>query len=83
MPDAGQDDEPDPLIAAAVWRAAWGEQRIRPAVQDQGRHADLGHPAAVPFRASLTALCGSVADPADLVPLGHPAHLVLVDGIVR
>ena len=72
------------LIAAAVRRAAAGaQQRILRAVQDQGWHAELGQPAAVPFRAGLTALCSGVADAADLVPLGHPAHFLLVEGIGR
>jgi hypothetical protein len=50
-------------------------------VQDQGWHAELGQPAAVPFRAGLTALRCGVADAADLVSFGHPPHFLLVDGI--
>ena len=72
------------LIAAAARRAAPGRSSGScGAVQDQGWHAELGQPAAVPFRAALTALCSGVADATDLVPLGHPAHFLLVEGIGR
>ena len=84
MPDPGQGDEPGPTDRrCGAPRGGGAQQRILRAVQDQGGHAELGQPAAVPFRAGLTALGSGVADAADLVPLGHPAHFLLVEGIGR
>src|SRR5690348_15080803 len=84
MPDPGQDDEPGtPDRRGGAPRGGRAQQRILLAVQDQGWHAGLGQPTTVPFRASLTALRRGVADAADLVPFGHPAHFLLVDGIGR
>src|SRR6266576_3478226 len=84
MPDPGQDDQPGPTDRrGGAPRGGRAQQRILRAVQDQGWHAELGQPAAVPFRAGLTALRRGVADAADLVPFGHPAHFLLVDGIGR
>src|SRR5690242_17831929 len=84
MPDSRQDNEPGPADRrGGTPRGGRAQQRILRAVQDQGRHAELGQPAAVPFRAGLTALGCAVADAADLVPCGHPAHFLLVDGIGR
>ena len=73
-----------PVIASAVRLAAAGRSSGScGAVQDQGGHAELGQPAAVPFRAGLAALRGGVAHAANLVPFRHPAHLLLVEGIGR
>ena len=81
MPDVGQDDEPGTAdLSGGAPGGAWTQQRVRPAVQPQRRDADLGHPAAVPFGAGLTALRRGVADAADLVPPGHPAHRRLISG---
>jgi hypothetical protein len=84
MPDPGQDDEPGTTDRrGGAPRGGGAQQRVLRAVQDQRWQAELGQPAAVPFRAGLTALCSGVADAADLVPLGHPAHFLLVEGIGR
>jgi hypothetical protein len=57
MPDPGQDDEPGPADRrGGAPRGGGTQQRILRAVQDQGWYAELGQPAAVPFRAGLAAL---------------------------
>src|SRR5438034_7575088 len=55
MPNPGQDDQPGtPDRRGGAPRGGRAQQRILRTVQDQGRHAELGKPAAVPFRAGLT-----------------------------
>src|SRR5207302_11080515 len=63
MPDPGQDDEPGTADRrGGAPRGRGAQQRILRSVQDQGRHPEPGQPAAVPFRAGLTALRRGVAD---------------------
>src|SRR5690348_1382463 len=84
VPDPGQDDEPGTGDRrGGAPRGGGAQQRILRAVQDQGRHPEPRQPAAVPFRAGLTALGRGVADAADLVPFGHPAYFLLVGRIGR
>ena len=72
MADPGERDEPRPATAAAVARAGGDpEDRVRLAVEHQGRPAQLPEPRAVPLRADLAALRLVVARPAVDRALGH------------
>ena len=84
MPDPGKDDEPGTTDrGGGAPRGGGTQQRILRTVQDQGWHTELGQPAAVPVAPGLTASRRGVADAANLVPFGHPAHFLFVDGIGR